>query len=251
MPAVPGKPAPPAPSSRHSTAAARAALPFRAVNAPGTPGYRAELQRHHLLPRQLLTRSWFGSLAESLGRERLGIGDFRSNGLLLPALEQAAQVLGLPLHRGPHSHYNQVVIERVGQIEAGWQVERLRNPDGAQRELVMRLRLLQQALRRSLLQPNRMLARLNRRDPHWQGLDFGTLDAMAEALWAASEPSSSSGQPSPPLARSRCLTRKDHAVAGAPDPLAAERIARTLAAATSSSMPTPQMVRPSGRRHSR
>lgn len=123
--------------------AARGPLSFRAVNAPGAPGYRAGMQRHHLLPRQLLTRSWFSRLVDSLGRERLGIDDFRSNGLLLPAVEQAAQVLGLPLHRGPHTHYNQVVLERVGQIEAGWQTGHLRNPDLAQRELVMRLHLLQ------------------------------------------------------------------------------------------------------------
>lgn len=146
------------------------------------------MQRHHLLPRQLLTRSWFGRLADAFGRERLGIDDFRSNGLLLPAMEQAAQVLGLPLHRGPHAHYNQVVIERVGQFEASWQADRMRHPEAAQHELVMRLRLLQQALRRSLLQPGRLLSRLNRRDPHWQTLDFSELDAMAEALWAASDP---------------------------------------------------------------
>lgn len=167
---------------------ARAPLSFRAVNAPGTPGYRAGMQRHHLLPRQLLARNWFTRLVDSLGRERLGIDDFRCNGLLLPAMEQAAQVLGLPLHRGPHAHYNQVVIERVGQIEAGWQSGQLRNPDLAQRELVMRLRLLQQALRRSLMQPKVTFARLNLRDPRWQTLDFSELDAMAETLWAASEP---------------------------------------------------------------
>ncbi|MES2699841.1 MAG: AHH domain-containing protein [Pseudomonadota bacterium] len=168
--------------------AARGPLSFGAVNAPGAPGYRAGMQRHQLLPRQLLTRSWFSRLVDSLGRERLGIDDFRSNGLLLPAVEQAAQVLGLPLHRGPHTHYNQVVLERVGQIEAGWQTGHLRNPDLAQRELVMRLHLLQQALRRSLLQPRATFARLNLRDPRWQTLDFSDLDAMAEALWAASDP---------------------------------------------------------------
>lgn len=146
------------------------------------------MQRHHLLPRQLLTRSWFTRIADTFGRERLGLDDFRTNGLLLPAMEQAAQVLGLPLHRGPHAHYNQLVIERVGQFEAGWQADRRRGPEAAQRELVMRLRLLQQTLRRSLLQPGKMLSRLNRRDPGWQTLDFSELDAMVEALWAASDP---------------------------------------------------------------
>ncbi len=146
------------------------------------------MQRHHLLPRQLLTKGWFVRLADSIGREQLALDDFRANGLLLPALDQAAQVLGLPLHRGPHVHYNQVVIERVGQIEAGWQVRHLQDPDLAQNELVMRLRLLQQALRRSLLQPARVLAKLNRHDPNWNKLDFSELDALAETLWQASEP---------------------------------------------------------------
>lgn len=166
----------------------RAPLRFRSVNAPGTPGYRAGMQRHHLLPRQLLAQGWFASMIDQVGGEPLGLDDFRANGLLLPALEQAAQVLGLPLHRGPHRHYNEVVIERVGQIEAGWQVRRLRDPDLARCELVMRLRLLQQALRRNLLQPARALARLNRHDPAWNTIDFSDLDAMAEALWHTSEP---------------------------------------------------------------
>lgn len=173
---------------RKAAPEARGPLSFRAVNSPGTPGYRAGMQRHHLLPRQLLSRSWFTRLVDSLGRERLGIDDFRSNGLLLPAVEQAAQVLGLPLHRGPHAHYNQVVLECVGQIKAGWQTGQLRNPDLAQRELVMPLRLLQHALRRSLLQPKTTFARLNLRDPRWQSLDFSELDAMAEMMWAVSDP---------------------------------------------------------------
>lgn len=165
----------------------RAPLRFRSVNAPGTPGYRQGMQRHHLLPRQLLAQGWFARLADQVGGDQLGLDDFRANGLLLPALEQAAQVLGLPLHRGPHRHYNQVVIERVGQIEAGWQCRRLQDPDRARTELVMRLRLLQRALRRNLLQPARALARLNRHDPAWNTIDFSELDAMAEALWHASD----------------------------------------------------------------
>lgn len=146
------------------------------------------MQRHHLLPRQLLVQPWFVRIIDQVGADLLGLDDFRANGLLLPALEQAAQVLGLPLHRGPHRHYNAVVMERVGQIEAGWQVRRAANPEQARGELVMRLRLLQRALRRNLLQPARAWARLNRHDPAWHVIDFSELDAMAEALWHASEP---------------------------------------------------------------
>lgn len=174
---APGSPAP----------VARTPLRFRAVNAPGTPGYRAGMQRHHLLPRQLLAQGWFARMADQVGGQHLGLDDFRANGLLLPALEEAAQVLGLPLHRGPHRHYNAVVMERVGQIEAGWQTTHLRDPEQARCELVMRLRLLQRALRRNLLQPARALARLNRHDPAWNTIDFSELDAMAEMLWHTSE----------------------------------------------------------------
>lgn len=79
-------------------------------------------------------------------------------------------------------------MERVGQIEAGWQARRMQDPVQARRELVMRLRLLQEALRRSLLHSVSSWARLNRRDPNWSSLDFTELDAMAEMLWADTEP---------------------------------------------------------------
>ena len=51
-------------------------------------------------------------------RTHFGFDDFRRNGLLLPANDAAAIRLGLPLHRGPHHSYNELVFERVGQIEA-------------------------------------------------------------------------------------------------------------------------------------
>ena len=97
----------------------RARLPFRAVNRKDTPGYQPGMQRHHLLPCQLLSERCFGPLFDSIGRDRLGFDDFRSNGLLLPASGESALRLRLPLHRGPHRDYNAMVAERVGQIEGG------------------------------------------------------------------------------------------------------------------------------------
>ena len=176
----------------------RTRIAFRSVNQPGTPGHRQGMQRHHVLPRQLLGKSCFSRLLDTVGRDRAGIDDFRTNGLLLPSLEQAAQVLGLPLHRGPHTRYNEVVMERLGQIEAGWQQHRLRNSEHAAQDVLMRMRLLQQALRRSLLKPAMRFCRLNRRDPLWQEPDFADLDAMADLLWAASAPPvSGEGGPHP------------------------------------------------------
>jgi hypothetical protein len=165
--------------------AARAAIPFREVNARGTPGHDPALQRHHILPRQLLTRGCFGAMFETLGPERVGFEDFRINGMLLPASEAATRRTGMPLHRGPHRAYNEVVIERVGRIEEHWSSTRRSDPEQALLVALMRLHLLQAALRQRLLHERRRMI-LNRRDPLGTGFDFTELDAMAEALWAAS-----------------------------------------------------------------
>lgn len=117
-----------------------------------------------------------------LGADRLGFEDFRRNGLLLPATERAARRIGLPLHRGPHRRYNEVVVDRAGQIELHWRKVRARNGDRADSEALMRFDLLQRALRRRLLEPARWRgAPLNRRDP---ALDFSHLDRMADFLWS-------------------------------------------------------------------
>lgn len=164
----------------------RQRIPFRAVNRRGAPDYDPGLQRHHLLPRQLLGRASFAPLLSALGRERLCFEDFRRNGLLLPANDDAAVRIGLPLHRGPHRAYNELVSERVGQIEAHWAAIRLRAPEVALAEAYERLGLLQRALRRRLLAEQRRL-RLNRNDPLGQGIDFSELDAMAAQLWPTTE----------------------------------------------------------------
>ena len=77
-----------------------------------------------------------------------------------------------------------MVAERVGQIEREWARLRPLAPEIALDQALMRLELLQRALRRRLLQPQRWWLRLNRRDPLGAGLDFAELDAMADALWA-------------------------------------------------------------------
>ena len=160
------------------------AIAFRAVNAPGTPGYDPGLQRHHLLPRQLLNQRCFGALFAEVGRVRVGFDDFRRNGLLLPSTETASIRTGMPLHRGPHRRYNEVVIARVGRIEVSWAAARQRDEAAALTEALLRLHLLQSALRRQLLAEQRRVL-LNRNDPLGTGFDFTELDAMAEALWAA------------------------------------------------------------------
>lgn len=164
----------------------RQRLSFRAVNRRGEPDYDPALQRHHILPRQLLGQTSFKPMLSALGRDRLCFEDFRRNGLLLPANDDAAVRIGLPLHRGPHRAYNQMVTERVGQIEAHWAAIRLRAPEVALMEAYERLELLQRTLRRRLLDQQRRL-RLNRRDPLGSGVDFSEIDAMAALLWPATE----------------------------------------------------------------
>ena len=130
---------------------------------------------------------------DALQCKRIGFDDFRRNGLLLPAEATAARRLALPLHRGPHRAYNELVEERVGQIERDWSTARRRTPDRAAVDALMRLALLQGALRRRLLAAKAPRLRLSRQDPLGAGLDFTELDAMAEQLWRASEPARSRG----------------------------------------------------------
>ncbi len=159
-------------------------ISFRSVNCPGMVGYDPGLQRHHLLPRQLLSQRCFGVMFESVGRAAVGFDDFRANGLLLPATETVTMRTGMPLHRGPHRRNNEVVIARVGRIEERWSHARRHDDAAALSEALLRLRLLQGALRRQLIAQRRRVL-LNRNDPLGTGFDFSELDAMAEALWSA------------------------------------------------------------------
>lgn len=152
------------------------------VNRSGSRTYDPALQRHHLLPSQLLSLPCFSPMMVRLGEERIGFHDFRRNGMLLPAREDAVRRLALPLHRGPHREYNAMVIDRVGQIEQRWSHERAGYGLSADRNAVLALARLQQGLRRELLDQRRPL-RLNSKDPLNAGFDFSSLDTLAEMLW--------------------------------------------------------------------
>lgn len=122
---------------------------------------------------------------ESIGGERERFENFRENGMLLPSDEPAALRMALPLHRGPHRLYSDLVTERVGQIERAWAALRLVDPEAAEAQAHMRLDLLQRALRRYLLEGQRRRVTLNRNDPLGAGVDFTELDAMVDALWTS------------------------------------------------------------------
>ncbi|MEP0191129.1 MAG: AHH domain-containing protein [Erythrobacter sp.] len=171
-------------SATCSVSVPRRAIPFSSVNRKGKTGYDPSLQRHHLLPKQLLAERSFGQMFSQIGRGSVGFDDFRANGLLLPATEEATLRTGMPLHRGPHRQYNELVIERVGCVEAQWVKDSKSDTEQALFVALMRLHLLQSALRRRLLSEKRRMI-LNRKDPLGTGFDFTELDAMAEALWKA------------------------------------------------------------------
>lgn len=164
----------------------RARISFRSVNSRASPGHDPDLHRHHILPLQILNLPSFQPMLLGLGHGRDRFDDFRTNGLLLPANDDAAIRHCLPLHRGPHHRYNALVIERVGQIERGWSRTQARSPVAALEEALERLALLQRALRRRLLDQKKRL-RLNSRDPLGAGFDFAELDAMADLLWPATQ----------------------------------------------------------------
>jgi hypothetical protein len=165
----------------------RPRIPFRSVNRADRPGHDPLMQRHHLLLRQIMTSQPLRRMVEGLDRRRLGFDDFRINGMLLPAHEETAIATSLPLHRGPHRHYNAVVMERLGQIERDWSARRGVHTHSAGEDALMRLALLQSALRRRLLASMGRRLLLNRRDPFGNMVDFSELDAMAEALWGATD----------------------------------------------------------------
>lgn len=120
----------------------------------------------------------------AIGRASIGFDDFRCNGMLLPSTEEAALRTSMPLHRGPHRGYNEMVIERVGRIEESWSAGHGKDAEAAMRDALERLTLLQLALRRRLLADHKRMV-LNRKDPLGTGFDFAELDAMAEDLWNA------------------------------------------------------------------
>jgi hypothetical protein len=175
-----------APGEAARIAAPRAVLSFARVNRPGFSGHDPEMQKHHLLPLALIARGTFARFFEAVDPASELFLDYRANGMLLPCREHQVLRLGLPLHRGPHPRYSELVWQRVGQIERAWSAERRSKACAARRASRMRLALLQRALRRQLLAPGRR-AHLNTRDPLGQGRDFTVLDRMAKQLWAATQ----------------------------------------------------------------
>ena len=69
---------------------------FSAVNRTGSVNFRKGWQKHHLLPRQLMSRRCLASMITSIGSAGLSLDDFDSNGVLLPG--SVATSFALILH---------------------------------------------------------------------------------------------------------------------------------------------------------
>lgn len=161
----------------------RTRIPFSAVNRKGQAGYNPEMQKHHLLPCALERRHALSPILNRGKRHHVDLHDFRINGLLLPATERQARRSRLPLHRGPHPLYSEMVEARLECIQRDWDAKRHIQPVVASQEHLMRLDLLLRALRQKILTASTGRAMLNRNCPLGSQKDFGTLDDMAELLW--------------------------------------------------------------------
>lgn len=87
---------------------------------------------------------------------------------------------GLPLHRGPHHHYNDLVAYRVAAILHEMDVGCRRY--SARCDAIERLQILTSALRNMLYRRHPLIS-LNQRDPFAPRVDFTELDGACDLLW--------------------------------------------------------------------
>ncbi|WP_428682617.1 AHH domain-containing protein [Sphingopyxis sp.] len=146
---------------------------------PPRPGF----QRHHLIPVGLLHRPQMAIMFDWLEAEAFSLHHFSHNGLVLPACESAALTSGHALHRGPHQGYNDVMTARVEQIRVHFALNAPTDLRSARRVAVMRLRLLQDAMRRALTDRHGGAFWLNRRDPMRLFADRPYLDEAIDRMF--------------------------------------------------------------------
>ena len=158
-------------------------IPFSKINKSGGADYNAKYQRHHLIPLQAYSEPRFGALFSELREVGFSIDDFSTNGVLLPCEEGEAYHSGMPLHRGPHPQYNELVMDRLDAIE-----RTARSASAAARPHSMlrdRVWLFQKALARGLKRSENQAYVLNNRDPVRAEGNFEELDACVDILWAS------------------------------------------------------------------
>lgn len=141
---------------------------------------RRNFHRHHVIPKEIVSRRAFFPLFLSMQCLGFDPHNFATNGILLPCTTEAAITHHLPLHRGPHRHYNELVAERIGMLMR----THFPNPLGPvhRYDALAALYLLQRGLKRGLSRQPAFI-RLNRRDPLSRNVDFRELDKEVEMLW--------------------------------------------------------------------
>jgi hypothetical protein len=127
---------------------------------------------HHLIPLSVLEKRSFARIFGKARAAGFDPDDFASNGMHLPFREDLAIAFGLPLHRGPHHIYNEIVAEQI----SGW--TRLHHLD-----LISRLHQLQIELRRGLRRPGVRVGAVEDMNRILYD-DFKRIDAAIETLFS-------------------------------------------------------------------
>lgn len=123
------------------------------------------------------------ALFDQLKIEGFTLHQFERNGLILPSCEPTALWSGHALHRGPHQSYNDVMTARVEQIRVHFALHAPADLRAARRTAAMRLRLLQDVMRRALTDRHGGSFWLNRRDPMRLFADRPYLDQAIDRLF--------------------------------------------------------------------
>jgi hypothetical protein len=153
-------------------------VPFGAVNLSHDRTYREGWVRHHLLPLQSLRDRALQPFLSSLSDDGFHMDDFRTNGILLPALQSIGKFAGLPVHFGGHPNYNGRTIDELQAIRGICESIRA---GSRRREIALSgVRGLQRRLRDAIA---------NQRSEHvdWvvlSGRTDGDLDALIDRLIA-------------------------------------------------------------------
>jgi A nuclease family of the HNH/ENDO VII superfamily with conserved AHH len=145
----------------------------------GMPSFREVKRRvripgfhcHHVIPLEIFEKAAFSSLFSRLGGLGFDFDDFHQNGMYLPCTENNAVAFQLPLHRGPHPVYNELVSECVASLEGHRLSSQLHE-----------LRRLQFALK-GALRRNEVPLRKGKRDPFASNTNFESMEVAAYRLW--------------------------------------------------------------------
>ena len=134
-------------------------------------------QCHHLIPVKVCNMPALRTFFEKSRAYGFDPDDFGLNGMHLPCREKMAAAFGLPLHRGPHPAYNQMVAERLAAISILDECE-------SRLQLMQFLRALRDGLRTC-----QEVDALDRWKPFQPTVDMRRLDSDADFLFRFTQPS--------------------------------------------------------------